>query len=99
MNVDFFFILESLVRQQDDRAIPHLQNARNSFPKNYVDHIVCQIAIGRIKKRRPDEGFLPLEVMDMAMPPDALMNLLSGGKHEYKDTFNEDYGEYFEDEK
>lgn len=97
VNVDFFFILESFVRQQDKRAIPHLQKARDFFPKNYVDYIVCQIAIGRIKKGRV-EGFLPLEAMDIAIPSGALMNPFSEKKIGYKDTFEEDYGEYFETE-
>ncbi len=56
VNVDFFYILESMVRQQDKRAIPHIQKARDFFPENYVDHKVCQIAIGRIKKGHV-EGF------------------------------------------
>ncbi len=97
VNVDFFFILESMVRQQDKRAIPHIQKARDFFPENYVDHKVCQIAIGRIKKGHV-EGFLPLEVLDIAIPSGALMNLFSGGQLGYRDTFDEEYGEYFEDD-
>lgn len=96
-NVDFFFILESMVRQQDKTAIPHLIKARDFFPEEYVDHKVCQIAIGRIKKGHV-EGFLPLEVLDIAMPMGALMNLFSGGKIGYEDKFDEMYGEYFEDD-
>ncbi len=95
-NVDFFFILESMVRQQDEKAIPHLKKAKDFFPKNYVDHIACQIAIVRIKKRRV-EGFLPLEIDDISMPSGLLMNILSGGETEYHDTFDEDYGEYMEE--
>jgi len=97
VNVDFFHILESMVRQQDKRAIPHIEKARDFFPENYTDYKVCQIAIGRIKKGRV-EGFLPLEVLDIAMPMGALMNLFSGGKLGYEDKFDEMYGEYFEDD-
>lgn len=97
VNVDFFYILESMVRQQDKRAIPHIKKARDFFPDNYVDYKICQIAMGRIKKGRV-EGFLPLEVLDIAMPMGALMNVFSGGKIGYKDNFDEMYGEYFEDD-
>ncbi len=97
VNIDFFHILESMVRQQDKRAIPHIEKARDFFPENYTDYKVCQIAIGRIKKGHV-EGFLPLEVLDIAMPMGALMNLFSGGKIGYKDNFDEMYGEYFEDD-
>ncbi len=96
-NVDFFHILESMVRQQDKRAIPHIRKARDFFPDIYVDYKICQIAMGRIKKGHVD-GFLPLEYLDIAMPSGAIMNMLSGGKMGYEDTFEEEYGEYFEDD-
>jgi len=96
-NVDFFHLLDCLVRQQDKRAVPHMERARDFFPENYTDYKVCQIAIGRIKKGRV-EGYLPLEALDIAMPAGAIMNALSGGELGWKDTFDEEYGEYFGDD-
>lgn len=95
--LDFFHLLDCMVRQQDKRAIPYIKRARDCFPKNYVDYKICQIAIGRIKKGRV-EGYLPLEAMDIAMPPGALMSAFTGEKWSWKDTFDEEYGEYFEDD-
>lgn len=62
-----------------------------------MDYKICQIAMGRIKKGHVD-GFLPLEYLDIAMPTGAIMNMLSGGKLGYEDTFEKNYGEYFEDD-
>lgn len=67
-NVDFFHLLDCMVRQQNIKAISHIRKARNFFPKNYTDHIICQTAIDRIKNERPDEGYLPLEALDIAFP-------------------------------
>ena len=98
-NIDFFHLLDCMVRQQDKRAIPHIKKARDFFPENYTDHKVCQIAIGRIKKGKV-EGHLPMEALEIAFPSGAIMDALSGGKLGWKDTFEEKYGEYFkEDEK
>jgi hypothetical protein len=97
VNVDFFHILEAMVRQQDPSSIPHIRKARDFFPDIYVDYKICQIAMGRIKKGHTD-GFLPLEYLDIAMPSGAIMNMLSGGEIGYEDTFEENYGEYFEDD-
>jgi hypothetical protein len=97
VNVDLFHILESMVRQQDTSAISHIRKARDFFPDIYVDYKICQIAMGRIKKGHVD-GFLPLEYLDIAMPTRAIMNMLSGGELGYEDTFEENYGEYFEDD-
>lgn len=96
-NVDFFHILDCMVKQQDKRAIPYIKKARDRFPENYTDHIVCQIAIGRIKKGRV-EGCLPMEALEISMPSGMLMDFFSGGKLGWKDTFNEKYGEYFEED-
>ncbi len=96
-NVDFFHLLDCMVKQQDKRAIPHIRKARDFFPKNYTDYIICQIAIGRIKKGEV-EGYLPMEALEIALPSGAIMDALSGGKFGWKDTFDEDYGEYFEDD-
>ena len=96
-NVDFFHILESMVRQQDTSAIPHIRKTRDFFPDDFVDYKICQIAMGRIKKGHVD-GFLPLEYLDIALPSGAIMNMLSGGELGYEDTFEENYGEYFEDD-
>ena len=97
VNVDMFHLLECMVRQQDERAIPHIEKARDVFQSNYVDYKICQIAIGRIKKKRPDEGYLPLEALDIMLPAGAIMNALSGGELGWKSTFEEEYGEYFEE--
>lgn len=97
VNVDFFHILEAMVRQQDPSSIPHIRKARDFFPDEYVDYKICQIAMGRIKKGHTD-GFLPLEYLDIAMPTGAIMNMLSGGEMGYEDTFEANYGEYFEDD-
>jgi len=98
-NIDFFHLLDCMVRQQDKKAIPHIKKARDFFPENYTDHKVCQIAIGRIKKGKV-EGHLPMEALEIAFPSGAIMDALSGGELGWKDTFEEKYGEYFqEDEK
>jgi hypothetical protein len=96
-NVDFFLLLDCMVRQQNKRAIPYIQNARDRFPENYTDHIVCQIAIGRIKKGKV-EGNLPQEALEISMPSGMIMDALSGGELGWKDTFYEDYGEYFDED-
>lgn len=67
-NVDFFHLLDCMVKQQNKRAIPHIRKARDFFPENYTDYIICQIAIDRIKTKTPDEGYLPLEALDMSLP-------------------------------
>ncbi len=97
VNVNLFHLLDCMVRQQDKKAIPYIEKARDVFPSNYVDYKICQIAIGRIKKKRPDEGYLPLESLDIMLPAGAIMNALLGGELGWKDTFEEDYGEYFEE--
>lgn len=76
-NFDFFHILDCMVRQQNKKAIPFIKKARDQFPENYTDYKICQIAIGRIKKGRV-EGYLPMEALEIAMPPGAIMNALSG---------------------
>jgi len=66
-NVDFFHLLDCMVGQQDKRAIPHIEKARDFFPEIYTDHIVCQLAIDRIKNGET-ESCLPLEALDIAFP-------------------------------
>ena len=97
MNVEFFHLLDCMVKQQDKRAIPHIRNARDCFPKNYTDHIICQIAIGRIRKGR-SEGYLPMEALEIMLPTGRLMSALSGGEMGWEDNFEETYGEYMTDE-
>ena len=67
-NIDFFHLLNCMVKQQDKRAIPHIRKARDFFPENYTDYVICQIAIDRIKTKSPEEGYLPLEALDIAFP-------------------------------
>jgi len=72
-NVDFFQILDAMVKQQDERAIPHIENARDAFPPEYVDHKICQVAIDRIRSGE-NEGYLPMEALEMAVPTEAIMD-------------------------
>jgi len=53
--------------------------------------------MGRIKKGKV-EGYLPMEALEIAYPSGAIMDALSGGELGWKDTFEEKYGEYFEDD-
>lgn len=96
-NVDFFHLLDCMVRQQDKRAIPHIRKARDCFPENYTDYKICQIAIGRIKKGKV-EGYLPMEALEICMPSGSILDALSGGEFGWEDTFDEDYGEYFDED-
>jgi len=96
-NVELFHLLDCLVRQQNISAIPHIKKARDCFPKEYTDYIICQIAIGRLKKGTV-EGYLPMEAMEIAMPSGMIMDVLSGGQYDWKDRFDEEYGEYFDED-
>jgi hypothetical protein len=96
-NIDFFHLLDCMVRQQDKRAIPYIKAARDLFPEDYTDYLVCQIAIGRIKKGKV-EGYLPMEALEISMPSGAIMDALTEGEYGWKDTFDEDYGEYFDED-
>jgi hypothetical protein len=96
-HIGFFHLLDSMVRQQDTSAIPHIRKARDCFPKEYTDYIICQIAIGRLKKGKV-EGYLPMEAMEIAMPSGMIMDVLSGGEYDWKDPFDEEYGEYFDND-
>jgi hypothetical protein len=95
INFDFFHILDCMVKQQDKRSIAHIIKARDFFPKEYTDFIVCQIAAGRIKKGR-NEGYLPMEALEIAFPTGSIFNMLSDGETKYEDKFEESYGEYFD---
>lgn len=94
-NYDFFEILDCMVKQQDKSSISHILKARDYFPEENLEYIVCQIAAGRIKKQKP-EGYLPMEALEIALPSGQIFNALSGGEMEYEDNFDELYGEYFE---
>lgn len=56
-NIDFFLLLDAMVKQQDERAIPHIKKVMDFYPEECADNTVCRIAIGRIRKKKP-EGFL-----------------------------------------
>lgn len=86
-NVNFFHLLDCLVRQQDKKAIPHIKKARDFFPKNYTEYKTCQIAIGRIRKGKI-EGYLPMEALEIAFPSGVIMNALSRGKFGWKDNLD-----------
>ncbi|ETR70426.1 MAG: hypothetical protein OMM_03249 [Candidatus Magnetoglobus multicellularis str. Araruama] len=94
INVDFFHLLDCMVKQQNKKSVSHIINARNLFPEEYTEYIVCQIAAGRITKGKV-EGYLPMEAMEICIPSGRVMQALSGNKYEYKDDFDELYGEYF----
>lgn len=96
-NVDFFHLLDCMVKQQNSSAIPHIRKARECFPKHYTDYIICQIAIGRIRKGTT-EGFLPGEALEISMPSGMILDTLSGGEFQWEDTFDEMYGEYLDEE-
>ncbi|MFH1320063.1 MAG: hypothetical protein ABII90_05335 [Bacteroidota bacterium] len=93
VNLDFFHLLDCLVKQQDKKAIPHIIKARDFFPENYTDYLICQIAAGRIKKGT-DEGCLHLEALEITFPTGKLFEALSHGEMEYQDNFEENYDEY-----
>jgi hypothetical protein len=95
INFDFFQILDSMVKQQDKSSIPHIYKARDFFPDEYTEYIVCQIAAGRIKKQK-NEGYLPMEFMEIAFPSAQILQMLSGEEIKPDDTFDKLYGEYFE---
>ncbi len=91
---DLFYILEALVRQQNRKAVPSIARARDKFPIEYVDHKVCQIALGRIMLKKP-KGFIPLEAIGIAVPVDQLFQAMEGRKSSRKDAFMKAYGEFF----
>ena len=91
---DPFYILEALVRQQNRKAVPSIARARDKFPLEYVDHKMCQIALGRIMLKKP-KGFIPLEAIEMAVPVDQLFQALEGKRSSRKDVFMKAYGEFF----
>lgn len=79
VNVDFFHILDAMVSQQDERAIPHIKKAKEFFPERYIDYKICQKAIDRIKKKDPESAFA-YESVEMAVPADTIMKELGGIK-------------------
>lgn len=96
-NVDFFHLLDCMVRQQDHSAIPHIEKARDCFSEAYTDYKICQIAIGRIKAGKV-EGYLPMEALEITMPSGLIMDALCGGNGNWKDPFDDLYGEYFDED-
>ena len=40
-----------------------------------------------------------MEALEISIPSGAIMDALSGGEYGWKDTFDEDYGEYFDEDK
>jgi len=39
-----------------------------------------------------------MEALEISMPSGILMDALSGGQHQWEDTFDEEYGEYFDED-
>jgi hypothetical protein len=97
MNVDFFHLLDCMVRQQNKSAIPIIKKARDCFPKEYTDYIICQIAIGRLKKGEV-ESYLPMEALEITLQSGLIMDALSGGQYGWEYPFDEKYGEYFDED-
>lgn len=95
-NVDFFLILDAVVKQQDERAIPHICKAQAFFPSSFTEHIVCRITVGRIKKKKP-EGYLPLEALDITLPASRIMSAFLGEEPE-EDFLEKNYGEFLHDD-
>ena len=97
-NIDFFHLLDCMVIQQNKSSIPYIKKARDDFPPRNVEFIICQIAIGRIKKGKV-EGYLPMESMDIMLPPAKIFDALRGedSTEKIEEAFIENYGEYFED--
>jgi len=95
-NVDFFLLLQAFVWQQDERLIPALRRAREFYavpgakPEEgeSVEAVVCQIAIGRIRKKHTD-GYLPMEALDLSMPSAAIMASFRGKEHDAETDFKE----------
>jgi len=94
--IEFFVLLDALVKQQDKRAIPHIRKARDCFPREYTDHIICRIAIDRIQKGITDR-YLPMDALEIQMPSGGIMEALSGEKTGWKKAFKAKYGKYLPD--
>jgi hypothetical protein len=95
-NVDFFQILDAMVKQQDERAIPHIENARDAFPPEYVEYRICQVAIDRIRSGEK-EGYLPMEAIEMAVPTEAIMDAFMAARN-WGDSPDDTVGESSEEE-
>lgn len=81
-NVDFFHLLDCMVKQQDKSSIPHIKKAGERFPHDYTEYLICQMAAGRIENGSV-EGYLPLEALNLAIPDeDPVEDLLSNGMGE-----------------
>jgi hypothetical protein len=39
-----------------------------------------------------------MEAMEIAMPSGMIMDVLSGGQYDWEDRFDEEYGEYFDED-
>ncbi|MBU4254161.1 MAG: hypothetical protein KJ727_06150 [Acidobacteria bacterium] len=91
-NIDFFLLLDSMVKQQDERAVPHIRRAMLAFDPQYTDHLVCRIAIGRIIKKMPD-GFLPQEALDISFPASAMMSAFTGEDYDHEKEIEDTYGD------
>ncbi len=96
-NVDLFHLLDCMVRQQNESSIPHIKKAQQYFPREYTEYLICQIAMGRIKKKKV-EGYLPLEALEITMPSSAIMDMFLGREKDRSNDFMDEYGEYFEED-
>lgn len=96
-NLDFYHLLDCLVRQQDERAIPYLERARDRFPEGCLENIICRIALGRVHKKRV-EGWLPMEALEIQMPFSGFMAAFKGEEFDPRENLRRQYGEYLDDE-
>ncbi|KXA95938.1 hypothetical protein AKJ38_04210 [candidate division MSBL1 archaeon SCGC-AAA259I14] len=70
--VNFYHILDAMVAQQDERAIPHIEGAEEFFPERSVEPRICREAIDRIEEGDPDSAFA-WEAVEMAFPAEKIM--------------------------
>lgn len=91
-NIEFYLLLDAMVKQQDKRAVPHVQRSMQAFKPEYIDHLVCRIAIGRIKKKQPD-GYLPMEALELTLPFASIMSAFSSEDYNHDEDIEHTYGD------
>jgi len=96
-NVDFFHLLDCMVQQQDGRAVPYIERARDAFPEEYVDHQICDLAIQRIEEGKV-EGYLPLDALELTLPTEVIMEAMSEALFGEEGALDRKIGEDFWDD-
>lgn len=95
--IEFSQLLDSIVKQGDEAAIEPLETARDAIPSDSLEFVLYQIALGRLRLGETDEGYLPMESMDIMMSPGSLMGALTGEEFADEDFREREYGKYFTD--